>query len=159
MSPDDVNAILSGAEKIVYANCEDENWSPFNWPYPVFVVWAVGNAQGVTDNGGFQFFFESNWPETPCYDVFIGAFREIGANEAADCFEKAVSLFPFENPQLDCDGRMEYMEVSRLLPQERTSEIDILGDRVVEISDETYAKLSDYVLNHRSYFPTLNEQS
>lgn len=35
-------------------------------------------------------------------------------------------------------------------------EMDILGDHVMSLSDETHARVSDYILRHRLYFPDLD---
>ena len=90
--------ILDLALKTVFENCEREDWSAYNLPQPAFVVWAVERAQETTNNGSFQYFFESDWPDNPPYSLFIDAFREIGALETAECLESAVNEFPIENP-------------------------------------------------------------
>ncbi len=67
-------------------------------PTPVRTVALVHSAQGVIDNGGLQYFFESDFPGKPDYALFIEAYREIGADDAAKTLEEAVKLFPFESP-------------------------------------------------------------
>lgn len=67
-------------------------------PVPVRTVALVNAAQGVIDNGGLQYFFESDFPGKPDYAHFIEAYRAIGADDAAKTLGAAVALFPFEAP-------------------------------------------------------------
>ena len=137
--------ILEKAIDAVYADSAQDGWNPYKLSHPLFVVWAVEKSQGVTDNGGFQYFFENNWPDNPPYSIFIGALREIGAREAADCLQKAVDDFPFPNPHLDYEKRREHLEKSRSAADEYDSIIDQLGDRMMDLSGDTYAKLEAYI--------------
>jgi hypothetical protein len=41
-------------------------------------ILMVHGAQGVLDNGGLQYFFESDWPERPAYSSFSDAYRRVG---------------------------------------------------------------------------------
>jgi hypothetical protein len=140
----------------VYADSAQGNWSPYKLSHPLFVVWAVEKAQGITDNGSFQYFFENDWPDNPPYSIFIDALREIGAQEAADCLQKAVDDFPFSNPHLDCEKRRKHLEKSRSAADEDDSIIDRLGDYMMGLSDDTYAKLERYIKQHQKYFPKLS---
>src|SRR6478735_2557646 len=67
-------------------------------PVRVRTVALVHAAQGVIDNGGLQYFFESDFPSKPDYVLFIEAYRAIGAEDAANTLAKSVGLFPFESP-------------------------------------------------------------
>src|SRR5580658_6853523 len=69
-----------------------------NLPIPLRTLILVHNAQGIIDNGGLQYFFESDFVEKPPYSLFVNAYRLIGATEAADALASAVQLFPFSNP-------------------------------------------------------------
>jgi hypothetical protein len=146
------SAIFEKAMETVYADSSQDNWSPYKLTRPLFVAWAVEKAQGITDNGGLQYFFENDWPDNPPYSIFINAFREIGAREAADCLQKAVDNFPFPNPHLDYEKRREHLEKSRSAADEYDSIIDQLGDRMMDLSDDTYAKLETYIKQHQKYF-------
>ena len=70
----------------------------------------VYSAQGVIDNGGFQYFFEMDWPNEIPYSDFVEAYRQIGALEAADALSSAANMFDFENPHLFEDKRMLFMD-------------------------------------------------
>ena len=51
---------------------------------PHRTVVVIHAAQGIIDNGGLIYFFESDWPGTPPYSVFSDAYRRIGKTDAAD---------------------------------------------------------------------------
>ncbi|HVT80977.1 MAG TPA: DUF4375 domain-containing protein [Phycisphaerae bacterium] len=65
---------------------------------PRQTVILVSTAQGILDNGGLQYFFESDFPEKPPYSLFIDAYERIGAADAADALKAAVALFNFPQP-------------------------------------------------------------
>jgi hypothetical protein len=114
---------------------------------------------GTINNGGFQYFFENDWPENPPYQVFIDALERIGAAEPADLLRTAVDAFPFQNPHLNVDARREYLESSRSKPEEYDSLIDRCGERVMKLSDSIDELMSKYVLLHISSFPTVKQRS
>ncbi len=62
-------------------------------PWEQKVVMFVLNAQGVIDNGGFEYFFESPFEGNPSLDEFAKAFKEIGSSECAATMEKALTIF------------------------------------------------------------------
>ncbi len=79
-------------------------------PYRTIVL--IYTAQGVIDNGGFQYFFESDFPGIPSYSVYIEAYRRIQAHEAADALETATALFPPASQHLAEDRRRILAEKS-----------------------------------------------
>src|SRR5688500_18729456 len=76
-------------------------------PRAVRTVAVVQVAQGIIDNGGLQYFFESDFPNQPPYDIFVDAYREIGAIVEADALAAAVRLFPFAEPHKNQTARDE----------------------------------------------------
>ncbi len=40
-------------------------------PPTVATFLLVHSAQGVIDNGGYRYFFESDWPNNPFYSRFV----------------------------------------------------------------------------------------
>ena len=78
--------------------------------FPEQVVLAIYSAQGVIDNGGFQYFFESDFPNKPDYAVFIRAYAEIGAVREAEILETAVSMFGFPDPHLHIEKRRYFLD-------------------------------------------------
>lgn len=73
----------------------------------VAIIWT---AQGIIDNGGLQYFFESDFPGRPPYSIFVEAYRAIGADEAASALADAVALFPFAEPHRDAAKRNQFMD-------------------------------------------------
>jgi hypothetical protein len=152
--PDDMSKVIDLASKDVYRDQDSPSWSPYNRGEHLLTVWAVEQAQGVIDNGGFQYFFENDWPENPAYSVFMDAFRRIGADEAADCIHDAMEMFPSSNPHLDYQMRREFMDSLREKESGKESIIDKLGDRVIDLGGDTFIRLARYILAHADSFPT-----
>ena len=83
---------------------------PDRVPPPVRTVVLVHAAQGLIDNGGLQYFFESDFPGQPPYSVFVEAYRTIGANGEAQVLADAVKLFPFAAPHRFQARRDKFLE-------------------------------------------------
>lgn len=77
---------------------------------PVRTIVVIVSAQGVIDNGGLHYFFESDFPGCPAYETFVDAYLEIGAVEAARALAEAVALFPFGEPHKAIAARNEFMD-------------------------------------------------
>ena len=73
-------------------------------------VVSVTTAQGIIDNGGFQYFFEMDFPNRPLYRVFTDAYRAVGATRAAERIDQAVAMFPFRAPHLSQKRRNAFMD-------------------------------------------------
>src|SRR5450631_3474586 len=82
---------------------------PEKLPVAMRHVVYVDAAQGLIDNGGLQYFFESNFPNCPEYSRFIDAYRAIGATEEAQALEAAVALFPFSEPHKFVQRRNDFL--------------------------------------------------
>jgi len=152
--------------KVVYLASEDvhrddgsPSWSPYSRGEQLLTVWAVTQAQGIIDNGGLQYFFENDWPERPPYALFVDAFRRIGANEAADCIQDAVQMFPSNSPHLDYEMRGDYMDSLRVKEDDQESTMDKLGGRVIDLGGDTLIRLARYVLHHINSFPTVKQHA
>ena len=152
--PENISEVIDWASTDVYRNQDAPSWNPYNRGEQLLTVWAVEQAQGVIDNGGFQYFFENDWPENPSYSVFVDAFRRIGAQEAADCIQDVMEMFPFTNPHLDYQMRREYMDSLRAKHGAENSVIDKLGGRVIDLGGDTFTRLAGYILDHVDSFPT-----
>jgi hypothetical protein len=157
--PDEMSKIVDWASKDVYHDEDSPSWSPYNRGEQLLTVWAVEQAQGIIDNGGFQYFFENDWPKNPSYSVFVDAFRRIGAIEAADCIEDAVEMFPSKSPHLDCQMRREHMNALRNKEGVKNSIIDKLGDRVIDLGGDTFIRLAKYILANIDFFPTAKKNA
>jgi hypothetical protein len=69
-SPSDEDSeLITHAHRDVYG---DADWiNPFQLSEPLQTCWAVENAQGIIDNGGLQYFFDSDWDGNSPYSFFI----------------------------------------------------------------------------------------
>jgi hypothetical protein len=132
---------LDRAIKVAVRRLSRVGGNPRRLDVPDQTIIAVYGAQGVIDNGGFQYFFENNWPGRPPYSFFSDAYRRIGAPDAARRIDKAVSMFPFPRPQLSQRRRRAFM---RSLPEPQAFDrLDrVCGDASI------WRKLEQYVRAH-----------
>ncbi|VXC69142.1 hypothetical protein MASSI9I_90328 [Massilia sp. 9I] len=70
----------------------------------------VDTALGIIGNGGFQYFFEANFPDDPDYSLFIEAFDRVGLSEIAQGMATLVTMFPFEAPHQSAERRLRFLE-------------------------------------------------
>ena len=92
----------------------------FVLPLPVLTVAVVQTAQGIIDNGGLEYFYESDFDGTPPYSFFIETFRRIGAEPAAERMEASSRLFLFSEPHLHEEKRQHWLDTVK--ENERASE-------------------------------------
>jgi hypothetical protein len=83
----------------------------------------------------------------PPYSVFVEAYRQIGALDAAARLQKAVAMFPFESPHLDQQQRVKFMES---LDEEH--EFFQLGDEVCG-DKNIWSALEAYSKKNAAFFP------
>jgi hypothetical protein len=76
---------------------------------PIRTVVVIVHTQGIIDNGGLRYFFENTYQENPPYSFFCKAYRRIGATKAADAIKCAAGRFPFKNPHLYPQKRIDFM--------------------------------------------------
>lgn len=157
--PDDSSKMIGWASKDVHRDEASPSWSPYNLGEQLLTVWAIEQAQGVIDNGGFQYFFENDWPENPPYSLFVNAFRRIGAHEAADCIQEAVEMFPSTSPHEDHQMRRDYMDSLQAKEGGQNSIIDRLGDRIIDLGGDTFVRLAQYISAHINSFPTAKQNA
>jgi hypothetical protein len=81
----------------------------------------VVSAQGVIENGGVAYFLGPDWPGNPPYELFVDAFREIGAHRAATLLAEALARLGVDRPERDSAGRRRALEGSA---GERVRELD-----------------------------------
>jgi hypothetical protein len=110
MSREDRHTHSKAAIDFAFDELERSGGTPSSLSVPVRAVIVIVSAQGVIDNGGLQYFFESDFPNHPSYDTFIEAYREIGATSAARVIAQAVALFPFPEPNKSAKLRNEFMD-------------------------------------------------
>jgi hypothetical protein len=140
-------SFLDLAAEYAYKELERVGGDPSKLDLPQQTVAILYSVQAIIDNGGFQYLFENDFPHDPAYSRFVEAYRRIGANAAAERLEKAVAMFPFENPHLHQDQRLSFMET---LGEE--SEFFELGNEVC--GDETvWSDLEVYATTNAASFP------
>ena len=110
-------------------------------------VIAIYSAQGIIDNGGFQYFFENDFPQNPSYSFFSDSYRTIGADKAADNIDKAIQLFGFQEPHKHIEQRIQFLE------QNDNEELPFhkLGDEICG-DDSIWEKLADYTMENKEVF-------
>jgi hypothetical protein len=121
-------------------------------PAPVRIVVLVHAAQGIIDNGGLQYFFESDFEGQPPYLVFVDAYRAIGADEEAEALALAVKLFPFSEPHKFKERRNEFLQ---LFSDEGTHGPESpfeLTDKLCG-NERIWSLLEQYVRKHAESFP------
>jgi len=117
-------------------------------PAPVSAFLRVYGAQGVLDNGGYRFFFDADWPETPDYSVFVEAYRTIGCETQAKDLARVVKTFPFSRPHLDRKKRNEFIEKNY-----DPDKFHVRGWGDALCGDESvWTALTEFVRRHRSLF-------
>lgn len=149
---------ISWAVKVVSLTLKSSKCDPYLLPEPLLTVWAVDQAQGVIDNGGFGYFYGNDWPKNPPYSVFWDAFKRIGAFEAAQCIETTAKLFPFERPELDFQKRRDYLNLSNDRSGSEKDDFDILASRFIDLCGESSQLLSKYIKDNESYFITAEQR-
>lgn len=120
-------------------------------PLPVQTVAVIDSAQGIIDNGGLEYFYESDFPSNPPYSFFVEAYRRIGAETAASCLEASARMFPFSEPHLHEAKRLQWLENVRDDESLEFVKLSrrICGDQVVLL------KLAEYVEANRDAFQSV----
>ena len=144
-SAQSVTPMLDRAVKVAFRTLDAAGGDARRLPVPMATVVCVYGAQGVIDNGGFQYFFENDWPCQPPYSMFWKAYARIGAHEAAAAIESAVALFPFARPHRSRAKREAFMAARSR--SDRFFRLDtVCGDATV------WPKLEAYVRANASAF-------
>lgn len=139
-------SLLDRAADYSFSELKRVGGDPAKLLIPLQTVAVIYSTQGIIDNGGFEYFFGQDFDFNPPYSLFSDAYRRIGSVEAADCIDKAVALFPFENPHLSKEKRSQFMD-----SLDESSELVELGDRVC--GDEAiWPALEEYARQHSEYF-------
>jgi hypothetical protein len=142
---------LDHAAHDVYKQVEAIGGNPLLLPPVLQPIALLYTFQAMVDNGGFQYPMESDFPFNPPYSAFSKAYRQIGAEQAADSLDKAVALFPFPHPELENTRRLEFFDSIA-----EDHEFNILSDLVC--GDETvWLLMEKYVMAHPDSFRTTPE--
>ena len=106
------------------------------------------NAQGIIDNGGYRYFFESDWPDKPNYEVFAEAYEKVGCSSQADDMRRVVASFGFAEPHLHVDFRNAFIG-EHYDPE--TFEVPAWGDALCG-DDTVFEALRAYAHTHAAAF-------
>ena len=119
-------------------------------PTPLQTVVVINSAQGIIDNGGLEYFYESDFDGTPPYSLFVDAYRRIGADGAASCIESTQGMFPFGQPHQHEKERQLWLDTVKNNEDHEFVRLSrkICGDEVV------WARSAEYVAaNHDAFHP------
>jgi hypothetical protein len=103
-------AILGRASRLAFEKLDSAGGNIAKLEEPHRTVALIYSAQGVIDNGGLIYFFESDWPGNPPYSLFADAYRRIGCAAAADAISQAAESFGVPHPERDQAGRNAFMK-------------------------------------------------
>lgn len=142
------DALLTRTADIVFGDANGEALID-HLPRPRQVFAIIYSAQGIIDNGGFQYLFEGDWSNTPPYAYFSDAYREIGATDVADWLDQAASMFPFSDPHLHREARVRYL---RDFCVKGDSPMGLLSGEAIDASARVFTRLAQYVRAHQIDF-------
>lgn len=145
----DKEEILEKVSDFCFQELDEADNDPSRLNISVQTVIAIYTAQGIIDNGGFQYFFENDFPENPAYSFFSEAYRRIGAERTANNIEKAVALFGFSDPHLNVEKRRSFL--AQIADGDHL--FHKLGD-VICGDESVWEKLADYVIENKAEFET-----
>lgn len=109
---------------------------------------VVESAQGIIDNGGLEYFYESDFVDAPPYSFFVEAYRRIGAESVASCIEATSRMFPFPEPHLHESKRQRWLDGVR---EDEQHEFFRLSQRACGDAS-VFVKLADYVERNKETF-------
>jgi hypothetical protein len=103
-------SILERARNLAFEKLDAAGGNIAQLEEPHRTVALIYSAQGVIDNGGLIYFFESDWPGNPSYSLFADAYRRIGCLAAADAILLAADSFGLPHPERDRAARNAFMD-------------------------------------------------
>ena len=74
--------------------------------------------------------FEADFPNQPPYSLFVQAYREIGADDAALALKQAIALFPFKDPHKHVKKRNRFLEKITSEAAKAKKPFELLDDRI-----------------------------
>jgi hypothetical protein len=117
-------------------------------PRSVATFLFVHSAQGVIDNGNYEYLFGSDWPKKPPYSRFVEAYEAIGCKKQAKELARVVSTFPFDNPHLKEAARKRYIKENY---DDENYEVKGWGKKLCG-DEEVWEKLRKYYLINKKDF-------
>lgn len=98
-----------GVVTVAYDRLAAIGGDPLQLDEPFRTLVLADTALGLIGNGGFEYFFESDFPGRPDYAVFAAAFHNLGLPYLADGLRELVALFPFQAPHQQLDLRLTFL--------------------------------------------------
>lgn len=146
-----MSSLLERASDFAFARLKDAGNDFSRLSTPLQTVAVIYSVQGIIDNGGLEYLFESDFDGTPEYSFFVEAYRRVGAESAASCIEVAAALFPFSQPHLHEAKRQKWLEDVR----EDESHKFVKLSRIVCGDKAVFAKLAEYVDENQDAFQSV----
>lgn len=110
MNPEDDDQVLEAASLLAYDAIQQVDEDLTQLEQPLQTIFCVYHATGIMDNGGFLYFFDSDFPCHPPYSFFVDAFKRIGCVKQANSLQAAVDSFGLPNPENHVSLRQDFME-------------------------------------------------
>jgi hypothetical protein len=92
-----------------YEHLASVGGDPLKLTEPFRTIVLADTALGLIGNGGFEYFFQSDFPGCPDYSAFVAAFQNLGLTYLADGLRDLISLFPFRAPHQELDLRLAFL--------------------------------------------------
>jgi hypothetical protein len=140
--------LLEQASAYSTARVQEAGGDVSQLPEAVQTVVVIDTAQGIIDNGGLEYFYESDFPGNPPYAFFVETFRRIGAESVASCIEESSRMFPFAQPHLHLAKRQQWLDTVR--DDERHP--FVLLSRQACGDESVFRKLAEYVERNRDAY-------
>jgi hypothetical protein len=142
------DSVLDRASSYAFARLEGVGGDMGQLPEPLQTVVIVQTAQGIIDNGGLEYFYESDFPGNPPYSMFVETFRRIGAEAVASCIEETSHMFPFSQPHLHESRRQQWLDTVKHDEQHAFVRLSrrACGD------ESAFRKLAEYVERNRDAY-------
>ncbi len=146
-----MSALLDEASDIAFARLKSADNDILRLPTLLQTVAVIHSTQGIIDNGGLEYFFESDFDGTPEYSFFADADQRIGAESAASCIDTAAAMFPFSQPHLHEAKRQQWLGTVR----DDDSHLFVKLSRKVCGDESVFAKLAEYVDANKDAFKSV----
>jgi hypothetical protein len=140
--------LLEQATAYANARVQEAGGDASRLPDAVQTVVVVDTAQGIIDNGGLEYFYESDFPNNPPYSFFVEAFRRIGAESVASCIEVTSRMFPFPEPHLYEAKRQQWLDGVK---HDESHEF-VRFSRKACGDESVFRKLAEYVERNRNAY-------
>lgn len=115
-------------------------------------VFLLCSTHGAISNGGLHYFFEVAHPGTPPYDLIADVYRHIGSPKTADCISEAAKAFPFTDPHLKPDQRLDKLTQLEEKLEPGEGAFDHLDDILFHEQDMN-AQILKYMRKHIASLP------